>query len=84
MTDWIQRSIGHIENLDFLVSRITSETGAHEDAIPFETTGATSVRSDATGRQFVQNWKIPTTPGVCCLVKVTGDGLLLSARFQLR
>jgi hypothetical protein len=74
----------HIENLDFLVSRITCETGAHEDAIPFETTGATSVRYDGTGRQFVQNWKTPTTPGTCYLVKVTGDGLLLSARFKLR
>ena len=74
----------HIENLDFLVSRITCDTGAHEDAIPFETTGATSVRYDATGRQFVQNWQTPKTPRVCYLVKVTGDGLLLSARFKLR
>jgi hypothetical protein len=68
----------------FTVTRIGCETGAPEDVVPFETTGVTALRYDTTARQFVQNWQTPKTPGVCYLVKVTGDGLLLSARFKLR
>ena len=68
---------------NFLVSRFVCETGELEDDVEVVTTGGTSLRYDTTARQFVQNWKTPKTPGVCYLVKVTGDGLLLSARFKL-
>ena len=48
---------------------------------PFETTGGTSLRY--AGGMFVQNWRTPTAPG-CYFVRVTGDGLLLSAVFKVK
>jgi hypothetical protein len=71
----------HLANVAFLVSRIACETGEFEDPVPFQTTGATELRY--TGDAFHQNWKTPKVPG-CYLVKVTADGLLLSARFKLK
>jgi hypothetical protein len=57
----------------------TADTG--ETPVLFETTGGTGLRY--AGGQFVQNWQTPTTPG-CYFVKVTGDGLLLSAVFRVK
>jgi CO dehydrogenase/acetyl-CoA synthase gamma subunit (corrinoid Fe-S protein) len=54
-----------------------------EDPVDFTTSGNTSLRYDTTEGRFIQNWKTPKTPG-CYLVKVTGDGLLINARFKLR
>jgi hypothetical protein len=67
----------------FTVSSIGCESGAPEEWVDAVTTGGTSLRYDATARQFVQNWKTPKQAG-CYIVRVTGDGLLLSARFRVR
>jgi hypothetical protein len=54
------------------------------DAIEITTTGGTSLRYDATGGQFVQNWKTPAEPGSCYKVTMeTQDGSALVAIFKL-
>jgi len=74
----------NIVNPGFVMTRIACETGEPEETVNAESTGGTQLRYDTTARQFVQNWKTPKTPGACYLVKVTGDGLLISARFKLK
>ena len=71
-----------INNLAFKISPVACEAGAPEEWVDVETTGGTSLRYDTAAGQFVQNWKTPTAIG-CYYVRVTGDGLLLSARFKV-
>jgi hypothetical protein len=53
------------------------------DAVEVTNTGATSLRYDATGGQFIQNWKTPSTKG-CYTARVTFvDGQYIAANFQL-
>ncbi|WP_336921290.1 OmpL47-type beta-barrel domain-containing protein [Aquipuribacter sp. SD81] len=50
-------------------------TGGTEDAIEvFSTTGATELRYDTTGQQFVQNWKTPTGSGCYKVTLSLADG----------
>jgi hypothetical protein len=48
--------------------------------------GGTALRYDATAGYFIQNWKVPATPGTCYLVRTvtTADGLALTARFKVK
>jgi hypothetical protein len=65
------------------VSCLTST--ASEDAIELVTTGATSLRYDTTGGQFVQNWKTPTGAGTCYSATMTSaDGSSLVALFKIK
>jgi hypothetical protein len=58
---------------------------APADAIEFVTTGGTSLRYDATGGQFIQNWSTPKKPGTCYTVTMTTqDGSKTSANFLLK
>ena len=72
-----------ISNLSFAVASIACTAGEAESAVPFTTTGTTSLRYDTRGGQFVQNWTTPMTPS-CYVVRVTGNGLLLTARFKVK
>ncbi len=46
-------------------------------------TGATALRYD--GSQFIQNWKVPNTKGLCYVVRVTTiDGSYIQALFKTR
>ena len=72
-----------IDNLKFQVSPVACEGGTAENWEVGTSTGNTGLRYDALTRQFVQNWKTPTVPG-CYIVRVQGDGLLLSALFKVR
>ena len=67
--------------LTFSVVQVACVGDAGETPVAFLTTGGTSLRYGEG--QFVQNWKTPTAPG-CYFVRVTGDGLLLSAVFKVR
>ncbi|HEX5216032.1 MAG TPA: PxKF domain-containing protein [Vicinamibacterales bacterium] len=70
--------------LALTVQPIACDSSAPQDEVePAETTGGTSLRY--SGGQFIQNWKVPTTPG-CYMVRMTTaqDGLALSARFKVR
>ena len=58
---------------------------AAADAIEFLTTGGTSLRYDASGGQFIQNWSTPKKPGACfTVVMTTDDGSSISANFILK
>jgi hypothetical protein len=67
------------------VQTVSCDSSAPQDPVEFTVTGETSLRWDATGRQFIQNWKVPKTPG-CYMVRMTttADGLALTARFKVR
>jgi hypothetical protein len=55
------------------------------DEIEIVTTGGTSLRYDATARQFIQNWQTPRKPGTCMQATVTMiDGTTITANFQLK
>ncbi|HEX5072920.1 MAG TPA: PxKF domain-containing protein [Gemmatimonadaceae bacterium] len=55
------------------------------DDIELVTTGGTTLRYDATGGQFIQNWQTPKLPGFCFKVTMTtDDGSSISALFKLK
>jgi hypothetical protein len=69
----------------FSAKSITCSTSAPIDDIEMLATGGTSLRYDATGRQFIQNWQTPKTPGSCYQVTMTTqDGSSLVAFFKLK
>ncbi|CAA9472775.1 MAG: hypothetical protein AVDCRST_MAG02-3875 [uncultured Rubrobacteraceae bacterium] len=66
-------------------TKVTCQSGATIDDIETVATGATSLRYDATGGQFIYNWKTPTGAGTCYKVTVTAqDGSTLSAFFKMK
>jgi hypothetical protein len=69
------------DGLLFSVVEVGCSASVGETPVSFLTTGGTSLRY--TGGQFVQNWKTPQLPG-CYLVRMTGDGILLSALFNVK
>jgi hypothetical protein len=73
----------HISNLSFTVASIACTTGEAEAPVPFSSTGSPGLRYETSSGQFVMNWATPRTPG-CYVVRVTGDGLLMTARFKVR
>jgi hypothetical protein len=56
-----------------------------DDVEPAQTTGGTSLRYDESAHRFIQNWKVPKSPG-CYMVRMTTtqDGLALTARFKVK
>ena len=59
--------------------------GVATDDIELVTTGATTLRYDGTGGQFIQNWQTPKKPGACYAVTMKADdGSTLAANFQLK
>ncbi|UVJ39277.1 PxKF domain-containing protein [Arthrobacter sp. CJ23] len=55
------------------------------DDIELTASGNTSLRYDATGGQFIYNWKTPATPGSCYKLTMTAaDGSSISANFKLK
>ena len=55
------------------------------DEVEVTTTGGTSLRFDATGDQFIQNWQTPKTVGTCYAVTVTTqDGSSITAYFKTK
>lgn len=73
-----------------VVTRFTATTTscsapAPVDDIEMVTTGGTELRYDATGAQFIQNWKTPTGAGTCYRATATlSDGDTITALFKLK
>ncbi|HEU4565162.1 MAG TPA: PxKF domain-containing protein, partial [Gemmatimonadaceae bacterium] len=67
-------------------AKLVSCSAGIEDAVEeISNTGGTSLRYDATGGQFIQNWQTPRSPGACYQVTVyTQDGSSLTAFFKLK
>ncbi|SFS09377.1 Ig-like domain (group 3) [Microbacterium sp. cf046] len=69
----------------FTVKGVSCIGGAATDDIELTTTGGTTLRYDATGGQFIQNWQTPKSPGTCYQVTMkTQDGSSLTALFKLK
>ena len=69
----------------FMQTKVACETGASADEIEVTSTGGTTLRYDATGGQFVQNWQTPKAPGSCYRVTMTTqDGSTIQANFKLK
>lgn len=61
------------------------DSNATPDEVDITSTGGTSLRYDATGGQFVQNWATPKSPGTCVRATLTlKGGQAISADFRLR
>jgi hypothetical protein len=79
-------TIASVQSFD-LVKLTTCSGTATDDAVDyFATTGATSLRYDGTGGQFIQNWKTPSVGSDTCYrvnVKFL-DGSAIYAFFKLR
>lgn len=66
-------------------AQVACEAGAYIDEIETTATGATVLRYDATGGQFIYNWQTPKKPGNCYRVTMTTvDGSALVAYFKLK
>jgi hypothetical protein len=71
--------------LSFVQTRIACDSAAPLDEIEITSTGGTSLRYDATGGQFIQNWQTPRAAGSCYRVTMTtDDGSSLVALFRLK
>jgi hypothetical protein len=69
----------------FTAALVACASGAPIDDIELTTTGGTSLRYDAGGGQFIQNWQTPATPTKCYQVTLTTqDGSTLTAFFKLK
>jgi alpha-tubulin suppressor-like RCC1 family protein len=69
----------------FVVSPGNCSSFVAEDPVEFVTTGGTSLRYDSTLGGFIQNWKTPSTKGVCYHTSVTLiDGTILTAAFKTK
>jgi hypothetical protein len=69
----------------FSASPTSCSASAPVDDVEMVTTGATALRYDATGGQFVQNWKTPTGAGTCYRTTATLlDGRTITALFKLK
>jgi hypothetical protein len=69
----------------FRQSEVACSASAHLDEVEVVTTGGTSLRYDATGKQFIQNWQTPKMAGKCYRVTMTTrDGSKLEAYFKMK
>ena len=71
----------------FSARKVACETGDLQDPLEeFATTGGTTLRYDATGGQWVQNWATPASGKGSCyrVVMTTADGSSISADFKLK
>lgn len=60
-------------------------SGSVTDDVELTTTGGTTLRYDANGGQFIQNWQTPKKAGACYQVTMTTvDGSAISANFKLK
>ena len=60
--------------------------GGFEDPMgDLPNTGATALRYDTTGHQFIQNWQTPKAPNKCYMVRMTAiDGSVIQALFKTK
>jgi hypothetical protein len=64
---------------------VSCSTTATVDDVEVTATGGTSLRYDAIGGQFIQNWQTPKTAGACIKVTMTAaDGSAMNALFRLK
>ena len=64
---------------------VNCDASAPQDEVETTATGGTVLRYDATGGQFIYNWKTPSTAGKCYRVTMTSqDGSALVAFFKLK
>jgi hypothetical protein len=69
----------------FTVTPFACNAGDPTTDSTFGTTGGTSLRYDAAGGQFIQNWQTPKKAGACYTVTMTTiDGGTISADFKLK
>jgi hypothetical protein len=72
-------------NAKFSVKTVSCTTNALVSDDLITTTGGTSLRYDTTGRQWVQNWQVPTGASKCYQVTLsTSDGSQLTALFKTK
>ena len=68
----------------FSTAKIQCDGSHLEDPVDIVTTGSTALRYDATGSQFIQNWKTPTTAACYRVTLTTVDNDQLTAWFRIK
>jgi hypothetical protein len=80
-----ENEITDVAEIVSVAYKSSSCTAMAEDAVEeVVTTGGTVLRYDATGRQFINNWKSPTSLGCWTVTMTTADGSKLSALFKTK
>jgi hypothetical protein len=62
---------------------VQCDNTAASDQIEMLTSGSTSLRYDATGGQFIQNWKVPAAVGCYRATMTAEDGTAIEALFRV-
>jgi hypothetical protein len=62
---------------------VQCDNTAASDEIEMLTSGSTSLRYDATGGQFIQNWKVPAGVGCYRATMTAEDGTAIEALFRV-
>ena len=78
--------VSAVKSLQYRLVSCSTLPGATEDAIEtLAATGSTVLRYDATGGQFIFNWKTPSTASKCYQVTMTTqDASSITAFFKLK
>jgi hypothetical protein len=67
------------------VAEYNCQSGTEDPMGDLPNTGATALRYDTTGHQFIQNWKTPNTKNKCYVVRVTTiTGVYIQAYFKTK
>jgi hypothetical protein len=65
------------------VAKVNCDSQAPADTIEVLSSGATTLRYDTTGGQFIQNWKTPAGAGCYKATMTAADGSSISAFFKM-
>jgi hypothetical protein len=67
------------------VALYNCQNGTEDPMGDLPNTGATALRYDTTGHQFIQNWATPKAPNKCYVVRMTAiDGSYIEAFFKTK
>jgi hypothetical protein len=69
----------------FSTQKVSCDPSLSTDGVEVTSSTGTNLRYDATGGQFIQNWKTPTAVGNCYKATMTAaDGSAISALFKIK
>jgi len=67
------------------VAEYSCQSGTEDPMGDLPNTGATALRYDTTGHQFIQNWQTPKGANHCYRVRMTAaDGSVIEALFKTK
>ena len=78
-------SVSDVQGQTVQVAEYGCQGGFEDPMGDLPNTGATALRYDTTGHQFIQNWQTPKAPNKCYMVRMTAiDGSVIQALFKTK